>query len=243
MARYEQAVRKESRHAAYAVCGVLAVLASVKLGTGVLGQPGALVGVVATISVLLVTRAGKATLHDLGVSRHTLRVGATWAIALVALIAAGYGVAAAGASVLPAVAAWVDGLTSAPSGDDADRALRQALIAIPLGTVLIEEVAFRGAIPALFIRAGASTRAAISGAALIFGLWHVIPSLQVAAAAPEGSMPVWAVVGVTLLFTTAAGLLLGWLRHRTGSLLPPVAVHLATNSLGVALVWYLSLGS
>jgi len=35
---------------------------------------------------------------------------------------------------------------------------------------------------------------------------------------------------------------LGWLRHRSGSLLPPMLVHLATNSLGVVLLWTLTLG-
>jgi membrane protease YdiL (CAAX protease family) len=77
-------------------------------------------------------------------------------------------------------------------------------------------------------------------AAVLFGLWHVAPALTAAEAAalPDGA--VWAAVAGTVLFTAASGVGLSWLRHRTGSLLPPMAVHLATNSLGVALLCYVA---
>ena len=102
--------------------------------------------------------------------------------------------------------------------------------------------AFRSALPALLRRAGAGTRTAIVSSATLFGLWHVAPSLTTALGDPSRDLPVWVVVAGTVVFTTAAGVGLGWLRHRSGSLLPPVLVHLATNSLGVLLLWSLTLG-
>jgi membrane protease YdiL (CAAX protease family) len=235
-------LRHDPRRAITALAAVLLTLGAVKAGTMAMGLPGAAVGVLATVGVVAIVRLAHGTSHDLGLSRHTVRVGAMWAAGLVTLIAVGYLVAALGAQVLPAVASWMDGFTLAGEPSDAATALRHALVTIPLGTVLIEEVAFRGAIPALFLRAGMSARTAIVAASVIFGLWHVPAALEVAAGASSGP-PVALLVGLTLVFTTLAGLLLGWLRHRTGSLLPPIGVHLATNSLGIALVWYLSLGS
>lgn len=218
------------------IVAVLAVLALLKLGTSVLGITGAIVGVVATVGVLAVVRhKGRATLHDVGLSWHALRRGAVWSLAFGGLFAAGFAVVALVTRIVPDVAAWVSSLqVSAP---DWDMLAVQALITIPLGTVLVEEVAFRGALPALLGRAGASARRAIVISAILFGLWHVAPSLTagVAKGASPGSVAL-AVAG-TVVFTTASGLGLGWLRHRSRSLLPPMAVHLATNTLGLGLLW------
>lgn len=53
-----------------------------------------------------------------------------------------------------------------------------------------------------------------------------------------GAGPV--LVGLAVLFgclaTTAAGVVLTWLRLRSGSLLAPLLLHLATNSLGTLTV-------
>lgn len=222
------------------ILGVLLVLGGLKVGTAVLGVTGAVVGVIATVGVLAVTtRAGRATWHDLGLSPHALRKGVIWSLGFFSLFAAGFALTALAAKVLPAVADWVQSLqVTAPE----PRTLAlQALVTIPLGTVLIEEVAFRGALPALLGRAGAGTRTAIGISAVLFGLWHIVPSLTAAMADQQSATPVWLVVVGTVLFTTASGIGLGWLRHRSRSLLPPMFVHLATNSLGVALLWFLTI--
>lgn len=222
------------------ILGVLLVLGGLKVGTAVFGVTGAVVGVIATVAVLAVTRAGRATWHDLGLSRQALRKGIVWSLGFFSLFAAGFALTALAAKVLPAVADWVQSLqVTAP--EPRTMAL-QALVTIPLGTVLIEEIAFRGALPALLGRAGAGTRTAILISAVLFGLWHIAPSLTAAMADTQSATPVWLVVVGTVVFTTASGIGLGWLRHRSRSLLPPMFVHLATNSLGVALLWFLTLG-
>lgn len=221
------------------IAGVLLVLAALKVGTAVVGVTGAVLGVVATVGVLLVsTRRGRASWHDLGLSVQAHRTGLTWAAAFFALFAAGFALFAGATRLLPVLADWVAALQV--ETPDPDALLLQALVTIPLGTVLVEEVAFRGAIPALLHRAGAGTRMAVVGSALMFGLWHVAPSLSVALSDATSSSPAWVVVLGTVAFTTASGIGLGWLRYRSRSLLPPIMVHLATNSLGLALLWYVS---
>ena len=222
------------------ILAVLVVLAVLKVATSVFGITGAVVGVLATAGVLaVVTRRGRATLHDLGLSRQALRRGALWSLAFGAVFAAGFGATAVVARVVPAVATWVQSLqVAAPNWD---MIALQAFVTIPLGTVLIEEVAFRGALPALLGRAGASTRRAVVISALLFGMWHIAPS--VSAGVGSGAAPASVLIAVlgTVVFTTASGLGLGWLRHRSRSLLPPMVVHLATNSLGLGLLWVVTL--
>ena len=66
---------------------------------------------------------------------------------------------------------------------DADVAqmLWVVLVQIPLGTVVLEEVAFRGVLPALM---GASPAIRwrwipVLGASILFGLWHILPSIGI----------------------------------------------------------------
>lgn len=112
--------------------------------------------------------------------------------------------------------------------DLGDMTLR-VLVTIPVGTVAMEEFAFRGVLYGLLERVARPTAALVIGAGL-FGLWHVPPLLD------EGA----AVVLGTLAATTAAGVGFIWLRRRSGSLVAPVLAHLATNSSTFALSWIVS---
>ena len=114
----------------------------------------------------------------------------------------------------------------------------QALIRIPLGTVLWEEVAFRGVLQAA-LRRTMSERAAIMVTAGVFGFWHVRPTLE---ALRANGLTSHRSQAVTRVFAgsaamAAAGILLSWLRARSGSLTGPVLVHLATNCGGLVTAW------
>jgi membrane protease YdiL (CAAX protease family) len=104
--------------------------------------------------------------------------------------------------------------------------LLRVLVVIPIGTVLVEELAFRGTLYALLERATTPTRSMIVGSVL-FGLWHAPPILD------DGAV---VVVG-TVLATTVAGAAFIWLRRRSGSLLAPILAHIGTNSATFALSW------
>ncbi|MGE0880153.1 MAG: CPBP family glutamic-type intramembrane protease [Acidimicrobiia bacterium] len=124
--------------------------------------------------------------------------------------------------------------------------LYQALIRIPLGTVLLEETAFRGVLPALFRKAGFS-RGDLA-ASFVFGLWHILPALSLSTVNPkmasafQGASGHVLTVAGAVAATTVAGLLLCWLRSRTQSLLTPAIVHVATNSLGYLFAYLVTRG-
>lgn len=111
------------------------------------------------------------------------------------------------------------------------RALEEALLQVPVGTVLLEEVGFRGALYGMLRRtSGAGTATAVSSA--LFGLWHILPALDMAKANPAmDGVPSTRVVAGSVVSTAAAGVLFCELRRR-GGLAAPVMLHLATNSLG-----------
>lgn len=63
------------------------------------------------------------------------------------------------------------------------RALEEALLQVPVGTVLLEEVGFRGVLHALVARShGPSAATAVSS--VLFGLWHILPAVDMMAANP-----------------------------------------------------------
>jgi membrane protease YdiL (CAAX protease family) len=120
------------------------------------------------------------------------------------------------------------------------RVLEEALVQVPLGTVLLEEVGFRGALYGMVRRThGTATATAVSSA--LFGLWHILPAIDMARANPAlgaltagespGHLDTARVVAGSVLSTGAAGVLFCELRRHHG-LLAPSMLHLATNSLG-----------
>ena len=177
--------------------------------------------------LLLAARAVGLSWQELGLARRRLRAGAGWGGTCVGLVAAGYLAALAVPAVRPLLA---DARTAGLDG--ADLAWR-VLIRIPLGTVLWEEVAFRGVLLAALARL-LSLRAAVAISAAVFGVWHVRPTLSALAVNDLANGPLLTGLAVLLgcLVTALAGLVLAWLRLRSGSLLAPTLLHLATNSLG-----------
>ena len=192
------------------------------------GYPGSypLVNLAAAGVLMTLARAAGLSWAELGLARRRLRSGSRWGGAAAALVAFGYAVALAVPALRPLLA------------DDRNAGLGPAalvgevLVRIPLGTVLWEEVAFRGVLLAALTRL-MPLRTAVGLAAVVFGLWHIRPTLDGLAAndLAEGGGRVLAVT-LVCAGTALAGLLFAWLRLRSGSLLAPVLLHLATNSLG-----------
>lgn len=111
------------------------------------------------------------------------------------------------------------------------------LVDIPFGTVLLEELAFRGTLLGL-LRARWGVRVAVVASSLIFGLWHVAGVINDAGDDPV--LAVAAAVAGTLVATTIAGVGFAWLRVRSQSLVAPILAHIATNSLTFAAAWIVS---
>jgi membrane protease YdiL (CAAX protease family) len=191
------------------------------------------VGLGLTACLLAVARTARLTAADLGLERSRLPAGLRWGAAAAAVVAAAWALALL---VPPVRQALPD------SGVVGRAALLSALVVVPLGTVLPEELAFRGLLLALLER-GHGVRAATLVSSGLFGLWHILPSLGggVANAAIAGAVGGDAAgtllrVAVTVAVTFVAGVVLCGLRLRSGSLLAPVLAHWAVNGLGIIVV-------
>jgi membrane protease YdiL (CAAX protease family) len=89
------------------------------------------------------------------------------------------------------------------------------LLTFALVPAVCEEILFRGYLQAGLARAIQRPAGVVASSALVFALFHLDP---------------WRFAGVLGL-----GLYLAWLRLKTGSLLPPMAAHAASNVLSIAL--------
>lgn len=129
-----------------------------------------------------------------------------------------------------------------------DRLVFETLIRIPFGTVILEEVAFRGVLPALFAQQMTKVKASLCASAL-FGLWHVLPAASLNEINPVvesifGSGIFGQVGGIVfaVLGTMALGVWMCWLRFASGSLLTTVIVHIGSNSGAYLVAWFYGAG-
>ena len=166
---------------------------------------------------------------DLGLRRDRvgrgLRVGLAAALPVVAAVALG--------ATLPATRRYFADERARAGG--AGHVLYEVLVRIPLGTALAEEAIFRGSVLGLLLqRHPGRTAAAMSS--LLFGFWHVLPTLDTLqldpAGAPAHGDPVRAggAVAASVLATAAGGCALGWLRLRADSVVAPAVAHACLNS-------------
>jgi uncharacterized protein len=203
-------------------------------------------GPLIAVVLLLVGRWAGLSWEQLGLGRGSVVAGLVWGGAAVALVAAVYAVGLA-------VPAWRGLFLDARHRVGASRAAGRALLVVPLGVVVLEEVAFRGVLWGLVdVEHGALWAAATTS--VLFGLWHVLPAVDGARAnaspadghddgGEDDHAPVARgilarqVVG-TVVFTTVAGVVFAVLREQSGSLLAPFLLHWATNGLGIlAAAW------
>jgi membrane protease YdiL (CAAX protease family) len=196
---------------------------------------------VAAAAVLIAVRVGGCGARDLGLARADLVPGVRLGAVAVAVVA---GLLAVGVA-LPAT-----------RGLFADRRVDQhsvlallyaTLVRIPFGTALLEETLFRGVLLGLGLRQW-QPGVAVAWSSALFGLWHVLPAGGLAGYNPavagtlHGGGGRLLVTAAAVAASALAGALFCWLRLRSGSLLAPVMLHAATNSLAYATAWVLLQG-
>lgn len=216
---------------------VLAVLVGANLLNNWLA-PGAyvLTCVAAAAALLLIARWDGLTRADLGLGAAGLYRGLRWASVLVGAVLA---VLLIGLALPVTREAFHD---ERAAGLTVGQLLWRVLIRVPFGTVLLEEIAFRGVLWAM-VRRRRGTAWATAVSSLLFGLWHVLPSRGLsrsnAAAAALGTGPAGTTLSVAaaVAATTVAGIVLCELRRRSGSLVAPAALHWALNGFGYVLAW------
>jgi uncharacterized protein len=210
---------------------VLVALAAGLAADRVVGGAHLAVGLVLAACLLAVARACGLTAADLGLARSAWPAGLRWGAAAAALVGAAY--------ALAYLVAPVREVLPEDQSDTGRATLWAVLVVIPLGTVVPEELAFRGLLLAQLGRRRGVLAATLLSSGL-FGLWHVLPSLGGGAANAAmtdvvgGDAAGTALrVAVTVASTSVAGVVLCWLRLRSGSLLAPILAHWTVNGLGV----------
>lgn len=175
-------------------------------------------------AVVAIGSLARLSAEELGLETRTLPQG----LALGGLVFLAITAVVTVAALVPAAAGLFD-------DDRADigfsSLLVRVLVIIPIGTVLVEELIFRGVLHGLLSRLVSPLAALIIGA-VIFGLWHVFPAWR--ATSEE------ATVAGTFLLTSVAGLGFGWLRVRSGSVAAPALAHLGTNTIALTAAWILA---
>ncbi len=236
-------VRARARRAAALGTGVVvAALVLLNLTDHFLPGDSLWVAPSAALALLGFARYRGLSWAQLGLSRDRLRAGLLWGGGAIAAVAAIY---LAGILLPLSRPAFLDsryhlGLSGA---------LLTAFVIIPVGTVLIEEVAFRSVLWGMLSRHMTVWRVLLTSS-LLFGLWHVLPSLHLDSAnrgvnelmSGAGGAANVVTIAATVAFTALGGVVAGELRRRSGSVLASVGMHWATNALGVlfgVLAWKL----
>jgi membrane protease YdiL (CAAX protease family) len=174
---------------------------------------------------------------DMGLGWGYLFWGLLWAIGSIIVVTLGYLVVS---SFRKGRDAMHDERVSALSGP---KLMFNALVEVPFGTVLFEEIAFRAVLFSMLARRFGVVWAIVI-TSVLFGLWHILPSIGT----HEQSAALGGVVGkgrrgailavvASVVTTTLAGVVFALMRLLSGSVLAPMGLHWATNGMGYFFSW------
>ena len=219
-------------HGVLALLLLLLALAGFNVAMHLLPAGTMWLSLVAAPALLAFGRLSGLSWAQLGLDRQRLLSGSIWGLGAIGVIAAVYLIGI----LLPATRpAFLDARYHLAE----NRALMTAFLVIPIGTILLEEVAFRSVLWGMLHRHMRTTKVLLVSSVL-FGLWHVFPALSDAhrgavggVSAHAGAWTTLLIVGGTVAFTAIGGLVAGELRRRSGHLLASAGMHWATNGLGV----------
>lgn len=176
------------------------------------------------VTLLAVARRWGLPWSSLGLSRAALARGAATGLVAAAVV----GLAVLAAWTLPVTRPLLaDQRVAGLSGTEV---AYWALVRIPLGTALAEELVFRSALLGAFAsRLG--WRGGAAASSVVFGLWHIAPSAVALRVNELVVGPWWMAVGVAtaVVVTFVAGLALCGLRWWGAHVIAPTLAHAATN--------------
>jgi membrane protease YdiL (CAAX protease family) len=115
--------------------------------------------------------------------------------------------------------------------------LFQAVVRIPLATAFYEEVLFRGIVFGMLMRRNSPIVAAI-WTSVLFGFWHVLPTLETLETNPAGDIFTGAIGLVVAIAGAVAGTMLAgigflFVRLYANSTWASVLAHIGTNSIAL----------
>jgi uncharacterized protein len=206
------------------------VVFNIARGFGLLG-PALLSDAILCIAMVIISWRCGATTADLGLRRRNLRAGLTYGFGALTAVLAVLLLAAA----IPATNGFLHDSRAAIS---AARVFYELGVTILLGTVIPEELAFRGVLLGSALHLWTMWRAVLITSAL-FGLWHITPTLHTITDNQSVRHTATALVVLgAVAVTFVAGIIFCWLRLRSGSLIAPAVAHFATNGLALVVSWF-----
>ncbi len=192
------------------------------------------INLAAAAAVLAVAWWAGFTAAELGLAWGDAGSGLGWGLAAAAVVVVAFTIAA----VVPATRkAFRDARVARETTRET---LVRALVTVPLGTVVLEEIAFRSVLLAV-IREGWGVVLAVVASSLLFGLWHVRSAGDAHESNPHATDALRGTHGRILAIasvvvaTGAAGAVLCGLRLGSGSVIAPAILHWAVNSTGLVL--------
>jgi membrane protease YdiL (CAAX protease family) len=224
-----------STRVALVVTLILAVVVNVTRSVWVPDQLDPWLTIALGAAVLGVAAGAAMSADELGLARAQVPSGLRWGLGVVAVIVAGLALVVA----VPATRSLLDDDRTQISFGEL---IWRAAVVIPVATVLVEELLFRGVLLGLLSRVTSAGRA-LAASAVVFGLWHLLPVWRGGGAGDLGSGGAGGrsgAVAATFLATTFAGIGFGWLRQRSGSLVAPICAHIGTNSATLVAAWIAS---
>ena len=185
---------------------------------------------VLAVALLIARRAGT-TWTTMGLRNDRVRRGVTVGGVVVGVIAVGVviGIAVPATRELFRDERVIENSTS--------WVLFQAFVRVPLATALYEEVLFRGIVFGMLIRRRSPLVAGLM-TSVLFGMWHILPTIETLDANPGGDVFSGAIgLGVAVIGaiagTTIAGLGFLWIRLYANSTYASVLAHIGTNSIAM----------
>jgi membrane protease YdiL (CAAX protease family) len=180
------------------------------------------VALLAAVALLGAAHAAGLTHSELGLSRSTVGAGVRYGACVAAVVA-----------VAVSLVAWFpstrDNFLDAEFLDmSVATLLWETLVRIPTVTAGFEELAFRGVLLASLTGPIGRNRAIVVQA-LLFGIWHILPTMDAATPLVE--------IVVAVSFTALAGVLFGVLATKSRSLVAPFIVHTVTNGTTFTAAW------
>ena len=218
---------------------VVALVAfNIARGVGAFGGFADVISVVLAVLLTIAALRFGMSSGELGLSRSTIGRGVLWGLGAFAVVLIVIVVAA----LIPATSEFLNDSRADVSGS---RLLFELVVGIGLGTVLPEELIFRGVLLGSAVKQW-GTRLGMVAASLVFGLWHVFPTLSTAggneqfAQADSTAMGKVGLVAGAVFATAVAGLVFSWLRLRSRSLAAPMIAHLSTNGVALTVAWFVA---
>lgn len=186
-----------------------------------------------SVIVLTLGLMDGSTWYDMGASPSTWISGLIWGVGAIMIVFVIYAV---GSTWKKTQTAFHD---QNIAGLSLPRLYWQSMVELPIGTVFFEEVAFRAVLWSMLARRYGVLWATILSS-VAFGLWHILPSLDLHLRNARlnevgGSGTWWArtvAIGGSIITTTIGGIIFCLLRIVSGSILPPMGLHWATNGWG-----------